>query len=201
MDPRGAKRLRAAQIAALGLVWAIGAGVVWYDRVEVGRQNAAGRAKPTAANVAVDVGSDGPLDCLATAASGSIEIRSGTKTCCEFRAEQFRIAWTAEDGTFSFPAAAKPSPISREARQQFATALAREVQRPDDGGQDCTVERFVELTWRCEDAAPVHASFSEGACAIAGLPPPTGSAHRVHEALVGLVRLMRQTPHEPLPQK
>jgi len=94
---------------------------------------------------------------------------------------------TAGPPTLALEGKAGPRPVTAEARRAFAVALARAVEQPDDGEHGCTSSKFADLTWRCDGAPPIRASFDESDCALAGAPPETGPAHRVQDALSRLI--------------
>jgi photosystem II stability/assembly factor-like uncharacterized protein len=129
----------------------------------------------------------GPLDCLATAAAGRLEMRGG-KHGCDFSHETgARLEWDGQCAALTLPESKASLPISDQARRAFVARLAAAVQRPNDGHDGCTTELSVDLTWRCGAAAPLQAGFSESDCAEAGEPPETGPAHRAWQALQALV--------------
>jgi hypothetical protein len=150
-----------------------------FDRFVMAMTEAHRRGAPTP---------PGPLDCLATANTGSVDLRAGTSGCEFHQEHRARLAWDGSGATLALEEGKtrRSLPVGAEARRDFALALARAVEQPDDGNHGCTTSQFADLTWRCDGAPPIHASFDESDCASAGAPPETGPAHRVQEALTRL---------------
>lgn len=142
-----------------------------FDRFVIARVEAQRRGAPAPG---------GPLDCLATATTGHIDIHHGVQGCEFSREADVHFTWDASGATLTMSdlASSKPIAIDARARREFAAAVAAAVQAPDDGNQGCTTSLFMDLKWQCGAGTPGSASFSESHCG-----DPKGPAHRAEDAL------------------
>jgi hypothetical protein len=176
---------RVARILALGLVWGMGVLALVVQRFDWAAPRRAAPPPPATAPAPLPPS----LDCLLQAPAASIDIVAGPLGCDEANESRFRLTWADDRETSLTMFEQKVSyPVERDTRRSFVASLAEAVHRPVPAAGACSAFRFVDLTWRCGAAAPLHARFSEAHCDVPGgivQVGPVGLVSRAMNHVVG----------------